>query len=165
MTVPSRPTNGETEPTEPRNAMPPCRRALASSSWRVRVMPIQSLRPTRVVPPCEALRPASAMPRNTEVLGSLSTPSFRVAEVQNFFSTWVAWPRMRCCSIHLVKKMYQVPADMMASTTRMALELQVPSVQMWPRLYWLGMGASEAAALAASEGAAAGPAASAAGAA
>src|SRR3954469_21935446 len=129
-------------------------------------MPIQSLRPTRVVPPVEALRPASAIPRNTEVLGSLSTPSFRVAEVQNFFSTWVAWPRIRCCSIHLVKKMYQVPADMIASTIRMALEIQEPSVQMWPKLYWLGMGASEAAAaaLAASVGAA-GAAASAAGAA
>ena len=33
---------------------------------------------------------------------------------------------MRCWSIHLVKKMYQVPADMMASTTRMALEIQEP---------------------------------------
>src|SRR5689334_129074 len=132
-------------------------------------MPIQSLKPTRVVPPCEALRPASAMPRNTEVLGSLSTPSFRVAEVQNFFSTWLAWPRMRCCSIHLVKKMYQVPADMMASTIRMAFEIQVPSVQIWPRLYWLGIGASDGGAAAAGAaspaGAAAGAAASAAGAA
>src|SRR5690349_13457335 len=112
-------------------------------------MPIQSLRPTRVVPPCEALRPASAMLRNTEVLGSLSTPSFRVAEVQNFFSTWVAWLRRRCCSIHLVKKMYQVPADMIASAIRITLEIQSPSSQMWPRLYWLGTGASEGTAVAA----------------
>ena len=50
-------------------------------------MPIQSFRPTRLVPPVEALTPASAMPRNMEFLGSLSMPSFRVAEVQNFFST------------------------------------------------------------------------------
>src|SRR5690349_18915517 len=122
-------------------------------------MPIQSFRPTRVVPPVEALRPASAMPRNTEVLGSLSTPSFRVAEVQNFFSTWLAWPRMRCCSIHLVKKMYQVPADMIASTIRIALEIQEPSAQMWPKLYWAGTSAGAAADLAASLGAAAGAAA------
>src|SRR5690348_10042743 len=129
-------------------------------------MPIQSFRPTRVVPPVEALRPASAMPRNTEVLGSLSTPSFRVAEVQNFFSTWLAWPRMRCCSIHLVKKMYQVPADMIASTIRIALEIQEPSAQMWPKLYWAGASwvAAAAAALPSAEGPA-GAAASAAGAA
>ena len=31
--------------------MPPCRRALASSSWRVSDMAIQSFRPTSVVPP------------------------------------------------------------------------------------------------------------------
>src|SRR6185437_114002 len=96
-------------------------------------MPIQSFRPTRVLPPEEAFRPASAMPRNTEVLGSFSTPSDRVAEVQNFFSTVLAWPRMRCWSIHLVKKMYQVPADMKPSTIRIALEIQVPLVQMFDR--------------------------------
>src|SRR5258708_33360858 len=118
-------------------------------------MPIQSFRPTRGVPPVEALRPASAMPRNTEVLGSLSTPSFRVAEVQNFFSTCEAWPRMRCCSIHLVKKMYQVPADMIARTIRMALEIQEPSDQIWPRLYCAGASAGAPAGLSAAAGAAA----------
>src|SRR5882757_5259259 len=125
-------------------------------------MPIQSFRPTSVVPPVEALRPASAMPRNTEVLGSLSTPSFRVAEVQNFFSTCDAWPRMRCCSIHLVKKMYQVPADMIASTIRMAFEIQEPSDQIWPRLYWAGASCVAAAAAGLSAAGAAGAAASAA---
>src|SRR6478609_84437 len=96
------------------------------------------------------------MPRNTEVLASLSTPSFRVAEVQNFFSTCEAWPRMRCCSIHLVKKMYQVPADMIASTIRMAFEIQEPSVQLWPRLYCAGASAGAPAGLSAAAGAAAG---------
>ena len=71
-----------TEPTEARKAMPPCRRALASSSWRVRACRSSHSGRPGVVPPVEALRPASAMPRNMEFLGSLSTPSFRVAEVQ-----------------------------------------------------------------------------------
>ena len=113
--------------------MPPCSLALASSNWRVRVMPTQSVVETIELPPVEAFRPASAIPRNTDALGSLSTPSLRVAEVQNFFSTVLAWPRMRCWSTHLVKKMYQVPADMMPSTIRMALEIQEPVCQIWPR--------------------------------
>ena len=72
---------------------------------------------------------------------------------------------MRCCSIHLVKKMYQVPADMIASTIRMAFEIQEPSDQIWPRLYWAGASCVAAAGLSAAAGAAAGAAASAAGAA
>ena len=96
-------------------------------------MPIQSFMPTRLLPLVEALTPASAMPRNTEAFGSLSMPSFRVAEVQNFFSTVLTWPRMRCWSIHLVKKMYQVPSDMIARTIRMPRETRLPVSQMWLR--------------------------------
>jgi hypothetical protein len=87
----------------------------------------------RLVPPVEALTPASAMPRNMEALGSLSMPSLSVAEVKNFFSTVLTWPRMRCWSIHLVKKMYQVPSDITARTTRMPREMIDPVAQIWPR--------------------------------
>ncbi len=62
--------------------------------------------------------------------------------------------------------MYQVPADMIASTIRIDLEIQEPSLQMWPRLYWAGASVgAPAAGLSAAAGAAAGAAASAAGAA
>src|SRR3954464_10060907 len=42
---------------------------------------------------------------------------------------------MRCCSIHLVKKMYQVPADMITSTARMVREIQSPFSTMCFRPY------------------------------
>ena len=54
------------------------------------------------------------MARNSEFFGMLSMPSLMVAAAQNFFSTSFAWFMMRCCSMNLVMKMYQVPADMMA---------------------------------------------------
>ena len=67
-----------------------------------------------MVPPEAARTPASAMPRNMEFFGSFSMPSFSVAEVQKRFSTRRAWLRTRRCSKYFMKKMYQVPADMIA---------------------------------------------------
>src|ERR1700712_5332316 len=79
--------------------------------------------------------PASATLRNIEFLGRLSTPSASVPEVQNFFSTVRAWVRMRDCSKYFMKKMYQVPADMIARITRMVIETGLCSWTMCSRPY------------------------------
>src|SRR6201996_8655341 len=169
-TVPNRPTNGETEPTEPRNATPPSNEEFASSSWWEICMPIQSLTPTSEVVLVQAFTPLSAMARNREFLGRPSMPSLRFEAAQNFFSRSLEWLRTRCCSMNLVMKMYQVPADMMARTTMMKRETIEPVIQMWVRPYGVACSpaAMAAAALllpAAGAAGAAGAAASAAGAA
>src|ERR1700749_1956867 len=100
-------------------------------------MAIQSLRPTRLVPPWLARMPASATERNIEFFGSLSTPSASVPEVQKRFSTVRAWLRMRDCSANFMKKMYQVPADMMASRARTVSDTGLPFLMMSFTLYEL----------------------------
>src|ERR1700722_4533928 len=79
---------------------------------------------------------------------------------------------MRCCSIHLVKKMYQVPADMITRVIRMEREIQPPFSHMCCRPYGVDWSAAftlaaalPAAGAASGAGAAAGAASGAAGAA
>src|ERR1700749_1586948 len=83
--------------------------------------------------------PASATERNIEFFGSLSTPSASVPEVQKRFSTVRACVRMRDCSKNLTKKMYQVPADMMASSARTVSDTGLPFRTMSSRPYGLSL--------------------------
>src|SRR6185437_15460303 len=107
-------------------------------------MAIQSFRPTRLVPPWLARMPASATLRNMEFLGSLSTPSASVPEVQKRFSTVRACVRMRDCSKNFMKKMYQVPADMMASSARTVSDTGLPFRTMSSMPYGLSLLAAAA---------------------
>src|SRR3569833_4505684 len=79
--------------------------------------------------------PASATERNIEFFGSLSTPTASEPEVQKRFSPVRASVRMRDCSKNFMKKMYQVPADMMASSASTVSDTGLPFLTMSSRPY------------------------------
>ena len=70
--------------------------------------------------------------RNTLFLPSLSMPSSKLPAVQNFFSVVLAWLSRRACSQYLVKKMYQVPSDMIARSPSTPFDTKSPIIQTPP---------------------------------
>src|SRR5271170_7087880 len=107
-------------------------------------MPIQSLMLTRpLATPDDARTPDSATMRNTLFFGSLSMPSLSVLELQKRRSTRRDWEIMRDCSQNFMKKMYQVPADMMPRSTRTVFSTRSPVAHIEPRPYGLDFGAPE----------------------
>src|SRR5271170_7149170 len=107
-------------------------------------MPIQSLMLTRpLATPDDARTPDSATMRNTLFFGSLSMPSLSVLELQKRRSTRRDWEIIRDCSQNFMKKMYQVPADMMPRSTRTVLSTRSPFVHIEARPYGFDLGAPE----------------------
>ena len=138
QTVPKRPTNGAVEPTEARNAIPPASRPFSSSIARCNDMATQSacVRPADT-PLCRVIAcwPRSATLRKMLFLPRRSMPSSRVAALQKRRSTAFAWLMTRDCSQYFMKKMYQVPTDIIIRTMRMPLVKKSPCCQSAVRPY------------------------------
>src|SRR5215469_7984416 len=98
-------------------------------------MATQSLRLTSEVPPWLARTPLSATLRNIEALGSLSMPSLSVPDVQKRRSTVRACDRILDWSKYFVKKMNQLPTDMIRRRPRTVFDTMPPRCATSTSLY------------------------------